>query len=199
MKSLQESLFDKDLMGKSSIVPVGAVWDMVFKEVYCPLHTKCVNAGWLLDLNNDGLKVYKTFNGTDDPEKKVLVRLQFDNGLSGYPCCPQLVFNHQYGAWDTNFSDGNGTRRWVTKRDLKHFNFTKGQFEDSKYFDLHFECTTETVGPIVKLMKGMIEQIISKKYTNLIQEQFDKHIARNKHVPGIIIDQVIMKPLIKDA
>jgi hypothetical protein len=202
MKSLYESLFDKDLMGKSSPVEPEVFWDMIFKDAYCKLRNKCIDRGWLMDLNNDGLKVYKAFYGTEKLDLKVIVKLQFNNGLCGYPQCPQLVFNHQYGAWDLNFSDGNAVRRWLTKKDPKHFNFVEGYSDkrfDRQSFDLHFECTTDTVRSIIKLMKSMIDNITSEKYVNLIQSEFDKFININKHVPGVAIDQAIMKKLIKDS
>ena len=194
-------MFDKDLMDKEATVPTEAFWDMVFEKVYCPLHAKCINAGWLLDLNNDGLKVYKIFycSNPDFNDFKINIRLQFDTGLSGYPNVPQIIFAHQFGDWNVNFSDGNATRRWLNKKDPKHFNFIKGEFNDAKYFDMHFNCTTDTTEYILKLMKSMIEKIISKQYNDLIQKDIDTYVLRNKQVPGIIIDQSIMKKLIKEA
>lgn len=191
MKSLQESLFDKDLAQQSVPLEPNFIWeDLIFKEIYCALHNVCVNAGWLMDMNDDTLKVYKSF---PYGPKQLQTKVQFIiyRGSDDYICAPKIRFVKQWANFDISASDV----RFSTKQCIaKGFKFAGGRF-DEKYF--LFEESTAM--KIVEFLKNLIKKLISTEFSKLIQKQIDQFGDKEKPVPGVVLDQSILKKLIKEA
>ena len=193
MKSLQESLFDRDLIKRPAELDSKAVWDILFKEIYCKMKDDCVKKGWLMDMSDDTIFVYKTFSYAQGlskiPIKVTLAIYQetYDHKLT----VPLLRFMKQCDDWDISDSDKNMIMRLLSSKGF--------ELEEGKFGEKYFHCDSHTIYDIVKLFNNMIKSLISPKYTKLIQDQIDKFGSRNKFVPGVVVDQSIIKPLIKEA
>jgi len=195
MKSLQESLFDKDLAQQSISLEPNFIWeDLIFKEIYCALHNVCVNAGWLMDMNDDTLKVHKSF---PYGPKQLQTKVQFIiyRGSDGYICAPKIRFVKQWAISRANFDISASDVRFSTKQCIvKGFKFADGRF-DEKYF--LFEGSTAM--KIIEFLKNLIKKLISTEFSKLIQKQIDQFEDKEKPVPGVVLDQSILKKLIKEA
>ena len=52
---------------------------------------------------------------------------------------------------------------------------------------------------IIEFLKNLIKKLISTEFSKLIQKQIDQFGDKEKPVPGVILDQSILKKLIKEA
>ena len=200
MKSLSESIFSKDLVSQSVPVDPEVFWDLVQTQIYNKLHRECIDAGWIMNLNDDGLRIEKRYEsmftnslGKSDLIDKVSVKLEFEKYYD-HVCVPVITVINEFGGWYISFSDMRSAKRWIEK---VHPNIIIDDDIKGGRGVFCFQFDSETVGDVIDLMKRIIKQTISPSIDRIIKKQVDQFSNRGKEIPGIVIDQAIMKKIIE--
>lgn len=196
MKSLQESLFDKDLVEKGVPIDFEALRDMLFD--FGRRKAKLFdNAGVIY--HEGKMSIYiKKFLGEND---KVCFELEF--GVTNvYPSgtafnIPQLrahdrfMGSQTWNSWKSSKADINATSRQMIKK--------LPELADEWAFRhcVEFRATDKSIPIMFDLYDRIIEQFCSKEFEKdlikFTQKFEDKH-----EIPGIIMD-ILMKRLITKA
>ena len=192
MKSLQESLFDKDLVEKGVSVDFETLCDMLFDFLD---KQKSV-------IKNSSLSVWKG-------RQSIYIRyyihrhsiyFELDFGVTNFYNedrklvpgfnIPQFKLINEDLRWRHSGSDVNATIRQIIKKipDLKQYIFGYGSV---------IKATEESIPMIFKLYEGMITHFCTLKFEKNIGKYVDRYEA-SKEIPGLIMD-LLMKNLIEEA
>lgn len=193
MKSLQESLFDRDIMNKSVPVEADVVWDLISKNIEPTLEKLPKQNGWKLDVYTLGLKIYKIFHITKDPKIDVFVEVGFEKGNNFYPCIPSIFIKYdKSGMWVRAYSNNDFTKRELKRKFGNSINIVTLDWSDHE-----FECNTGNIDTVLGIMKSTFDFVVSKEFNNIVQGEIDKFAENEKTIPGVVVDNQLMKPLIK--
>lgn len=196
MKSLQESLFDKDLVEKGVSIDFETLRDMLF--------TFGRKKAKLFDRNDviyhEGrLSIFlKKFVGENDSlcfELEFGVTSLFNEG-TGFNV-PTLKAHDRWGttgypggleAWKSSRTDTNITRRVIDK---------KVELEDNHHSISTIEATDNNIGKVFELYEEMINEFCSKEFEKKLIH-YRSTYEEKKAIPGLILD-ILMKKLINKA
>ena len=186
-------MFDVDLVDKSVPIPVDVVWDRIQEDVFDEIYFEMIHDGWLINQNNEELKIFKLFKCKVDGEDLVTrVNLHvFKNEITGYPEVPYVLFESYFAHWDTNNSEPR-----ATAREMKRVLGDKFQLMDGYYQFPCFSCTSDNLDNTINIIREFFRVFSKKDISNIIQKQINTYTPKNHVVPGIIIDQAIMKKVI---
>ena len=70
---------------------------------------------------------------------------------------------------------------------------------NGRFDEQYFLFKESTAMKIVGFLKNLIKKLISTEFSKLIQKQIDQFEDKEKPVPGVVLDQSILKKLIKEA
>lgn len=194
MKSLQESLFDKDLVSNSITLPPGVVYDTIFQRVYCDkyLNNYLLNHGWLMNMNRADISITKVFTAKSAPYKKVKVKMSFQLSKNNYPMLPILTFTEKNDDFRYSVSDYRATSRWIKKEFEGRVKIIDGAYKID-----YFLCDSESINQVCNIISLTFQVLASTNIDQLIQKEIDK-FEPEKQVPGIVLDQTIMKKVIEE-
>lgn len=196
MKSLQESLFDNDLINKSITLSPDVIYDTIFQRVYCDkyLNNYLLNHGWLMNMNRADISITKVFTVKSAPYKKVKVKMSFLFSKDGHPTLPSLTFTEMNDDFRYSVSNYRSTSRWIKKEFEEGVKIIDGIYN----FDIdYFLCDSESIDQVCNIISLTFQALASKDIDQLIQKEIDK-FEPEKQVPGIVLDQTIMKKIIKE-
>ena len=197
MKSLQESLFDQDLVKKSIKINFETLRDMLFDFLDKRLS----------ELEKNGLSVWKGRQSiyirkhSQDKNTENYFLFELDFGVTNFYNEDQTLvpgFNIPIlkmvhpptSAWRLSSSEVNGTMRKIYKKipELKQYVFGYGSV---------IKATEESISMIFKLYEGMIKWFGSKKFDNELNKYIQKYESKQE-IPGFMMD-LLMKQLIEKA
>ena len=196
MKSLQESLFDKDLISNSITLQPGVIYDTIFQRVYCDkyLNNYLLNNGWSMVMNGDGIEISKEFK-VKNFSKSIRVESIFQFTKEKQIMIPLLTFTEvSLSSAFHRFSNSSlgATSRWIEKEFEGRIKIIKG-----KYNINYFLCNSESIDQVCNIISLTFQVLASTNIDQLIQKEIDK-FEPEKQVPGIVLDQTIMKKVIKE-
>ena len=195
MKSLQESLFDKDLVEKGVSIDFEALRDMLF--TFGRKKAKLFDRSGVI-YHEGRMSIYlKKFVGINDClcfELEFGVTNLFNKG-TGFNI-PTLKTHDRWGnteswgqgTWKPSRTDVNVTRRVIDK---------KVELEDNDHSISVIEATDNNIGKVFELYEGMINEFCSKEFEKKLIHYEDVY-KEKKSVPGLILD-ILMKQLIEKA
>ena len=194
MKSLQESLFDNDLINKSITLSPDVIYDTIFQRVYCDkyLNDYLLNHGWLMNVNGTDIDITKVFTVKSTPYKKVKVKMSFQFSKDNHPMLPILTFTEMNDDFRYSVSDYRATSRWIKKEFEGRVKIISGTCKID-----YFLCDSESIDQVCNIISLTFQALASTDIDQLIQKEIDK-FEPEKQVPGIVLDQTIMKKVIKE-
>lgn len=194
MKSLQESLFDNDLINKSITLSPDVIYDTIFQRVYCDnyLTNYLLDQGWLINMNRAGIDITKVFTAKGAPGAKVKVKMLFQFSKDNYPMLPVLTFTELSSSYRYTNSSQEAISRWMEKEFEDRIKIIKGEY-NLKYF----LCNSDSINQVYNIISLTFQVLASTDIDHLIQKEIDK-FEPEKNVPGIVLDQTIMKKVIKE-
>lgn len=195
MKSLQESLFDKDLVEKGVLIDFETLRDMLF--TFGHKKAKLFDKSGVI-YHEGKMSIYlKRFVGVNNClcfELEFGVTNLFDKG-TGFNI-PTLKTYDRWnnveswgpGTWKPSRTDVNATRRVIDKKiDLENYDNSISTIT----------ATDNNISKIFKLYEGMINEFCSKEFKKKLVYYEDVY-KEKKSVPGLILD-ILMKQLIEKA
>ena len=195
MKSLQESLFDKNLIDKGVPIDFEVLRDMLF--TFGRKKAKLFDKSGIV-YHEGKMSIYlKKFVGVNDYlcfELAFGVTNLFGEG-AGFNV-PILNVHDRWesldswgdGTWKPSRTDVNATRRVIDE---------KIDLENADHSISTIAATDNNINKVFELYEGMINEFCSKEFEkNLIH--YEDVYKKKKAIPGLILD-ILMKKLIKEA
>ena len=190
MKSLQESLFDGDLVKKGVSIDFETLLDMLFD--FGRKKKKLFDKTGVIYHEGRQVIFIKKFLGKDD---EICFELQF--GITNlHP--NSVAFNvpvmevHDWrggdvsqNGWKSSRTDVNATRRIIDKT-IK--------LENNDEFTSTIEVTNNNITKVFDLYDGIIEDFCSSEFEKELKKYIDQYSGK-KAIPGLILD-ILMKKLI---
>lgn len=200
MKSLQESLFDKDLVEKGVPVNFETLRGMLFE--FGRKRIKLFDKAGVIYHEGSQSIFLKKFLDDSNRDESVCFELVFGvtnlfNEGTGFNV-PILKAHDRWGAivyshnrpneWKLSSTGGNITMRVICK---------KVELEDNYHSITAIEATDENVGKVFDLYDGMIKEFCSTEFEKKLKK-YISHYEGKKEIPGLILD-ILMKELINKA
>ena len=191
MKSLQESLFDGDLVEKGVSVDFETLRDMLFG--FGRRKAKFFDKTGVVYHEGRQAIFIKKFLGDDD---EVCFELEF--GVTNmYPegtafNVPVMVAHDRWlgdasrNGWKTSRTDVNATRRKID---------STIKLENNDKLISTIEATDNNIDKVFDLYNDMIERFCSTEFEKELKHYIDQYNKNRKTIPGLILD-ILMKKLI---
>lgn len=196
MKSLQESLFDKDLVEKGVPIDFETLRDMLF--TFGRKKAKFFDRNDVIYYEGRKSIFLKKFVGDNDGlcfELEFGVTNLFNEG-AGFNV-PTLKTHDRWGgdysnnivAWKSSRTDVNATRRVIDKKVELEV-----ELEDNYHSISTIEATDNNISKVFELYEGMINEFCSKEFEKKLIH-YRSTYEEKKAIPGLILD-ILMKKLI---
>ena len=189
MKSLQESLFDGDLVEKGVKIDFDTLQDMLFS--FGRKKAKFFDKAAVIYHEGRQTIFIKKFLGNND---EICFELQFgvtnvhpDSAAFNVPM--MVVHDRWEGAyvdgWKTSRTDVNATKREID-RVIK--------LENNDKLTSTIEATDNNISKVFNLYDGMLREFCSPQFKKELENYMDRY-SEKKVIPGLILD-MLMKKLI---
>lgn len=194
MKSLQESLFDKDLVKKDVDIDFDTLLNMLFEfgRKKKKLFDK-VEVIYHEGRQSIFIKKFLGVGNSDDAcfELQFGVTNHFPNGVAFN--VPTMVLHDRWGGnyvkgWASSRTDVNVTRRKIDK---------VVELENNNNSIATIEATNDNITKVFDLYDGIIEGFCSTWFEKDLKHYIDQY-SEKKAIPGLILD-ILMKKLIDKA
>jgi len=190
MKSLQESLFDKDIVEKGVSIDFETLRDMLFN--FGRKKAKLFDKTGVIFFEGRQAIFIKRFLGEDGGicfELELSVTNMYPEGAAFN--VPVMVVhdrwnvNHLRNSWKSSRTDVNATRRKID---------STIKLENNDKFTSTIEATDNNISKVFDLYNSIIEKFCSTKFEKELKKYIDQY-SENKAIPGLILD-ILMKKLI---
>ena len=187
MKSLQESLFDSDLVEKGVKIDFDTLRDMLFS--FGEKKTKFFDKAAVVYHEGRQTIFIKKFLGNND---EICFELQFGvtnvHPNSAAFNVPVMMVHDRWGGnyvsgWKTSQTDVNATKRKINSIIKLENNGTST-----------IEATDVNIGKVFDLYNNMVERFCSTEFEKELKKYIDQYSGK-KAIPGLILD-ILMKKLI---